>query len=144
MDTLSLLRQRYAQYDGEAAAAVASAGRFGGLFGMGPDPRTDPCHEKFYDDIGLLTEDFLAAKPDPDEAAAVVRFLLEAPEVRRESPAYWFCYAALGHARPIIPLLCQTQRSELAAWFRRTYPRLRRAPVQQEVYRLLCGKGPCR
>lgn len=141
MDTLSLLRQRYMQYDEEAAAAVQAAGRFGGLLGMGPDPRSDPCHEKFYDDVGYLTEDFLASDPAPDEAEAVVRFLLEAPESRRESSAFWFCYAAQGHARPLIPLLDYQARQALAAWYRRAYPRLRRAPVQQEVYRLLCGKG---
>lgn len=134
---LKKLEAIYSGYEETVAAVYRKAKPTDGIFGWGEDPKKDPCHMAFYENVEKWAEDFLAAQPDREAVFRAVKFLLEAPEKYRQSPCFWFMYAAQGLSRELILLLGKEQCAALLAYYDKTYPKRDRMPVQKEVYRLL-------
>lgn len=137
MERIAALKSRYAQYEQEAREVKKNAPPFAGFWGWGDDPRNDPCHARFYEDVGAWTANLAASRPDGAVVYEAARWLLLAPAECGEKEARWFQYAAQGHCKLLIPLLSREQCGALADLFDQYYPRRERLPVQTELYKLL-------
>lgn len=137
MEKLQQLKDIYQKYVEEVAKVYKDAKPMDGLFGWGDDPRKDPCHMRFYEDVEKWAKAFGAETLTRDRAYEAVRFILETPAAYREKNCFWFMYAAQGHARELIPLLDRTQCALLRDFYDDAYPKRDRMPVQKDVYKLL-------
>ena len=137
MEMVQKLKERYEAYLGDLAKVYANAKPVDGLFGWGDDPRKDPCHMRFYEDVEQWAKTFVAAGPAQPEVYEAVRFILEIPAAHREEHSFWFMYAAQGFTREMIPMLHSGQCAQLREFYDEAYPKRDRMPVQKEVYKLL-------
>ncbi len=137
MEMVQTLKERYEAYIQEVAQVMANAKPTDGLFGWGDDPRRDPCHMRFYEDVEKWTQVFLASSPDQTRVYEAAKFILETPDAHREKASFWFLFAAQGMTRGMIPMLSQAQCAALRELYDDRYPRRERMPVQKEVYKLL-------
>ena len=55
--------------------------------------------------------------------------------------AYPMLEAVQGHALVLVPHLEPQRARELAYWYGRQYPRVRRLPIQQKLYQALEKRG---
>jgi hypothetical protein len=135
---IEVLKNHCDRYLADAREAREKAGLCDGLFGMGKDPRKDPCHERFYRTVESWTAEFLKQEPAAQQQAAAAAWILKAADEHRdETDVYWYLYAAQVHALPIIAKLEQGSAKELLQWYDRAYPARERMPVQDQVYRAL-------
>ena len=134
---LTSLEAIYTNYVETLTKVRKSARMFDGFFGLGKDPKKDPCHQAFYDAVGVWVEEFIAAEHTQEQVLAVALFLVEKPVPYRERECYWFMFAAQGHMKPIIPLLskesCQTVHDRLEG----CYKKYDRMPLQKELLKTL-------
>lgn len=137
MEMLQQLKDIYVSYTEELAKVVKEAGPMDGLFGWGDDPRKDPCHMRFYENVEQWVGTFLAAAPVQTDVFHAVRYILETPAEYRGKSCFWFMYAAQGLTRELIPMLTPQQCAQLRGFYDEAYPRRDRMPVQKEVYKLL-------
>lgn len=137
MEFLNQLKEYYEKYDAKALKVKQETKGFGGILGMGEDPRNHPCHVEFYEGVEQMVREFLASGPVSAEVAAAARFILEAANVRREAQSYWFTYAAQGHVIPMIPYMNAADCKALADWYDGVYTKLERMPIQRELYKKL-------
>ena len=122
----------------EAVDSMTSRLRPGdGVLGMGRDPRRDPCHMAFYEEVGETVARFQATEPEAGEVVQAVRFLLTLGQGDRRPLVRPMLEAAQGHALPLIPLLEPGQAEELAHWYGASYPGRQRLPIQERVLRAL-------
>lgn len=112
---------------------------FAGILGMGDDPRKKEYHMEFYECVGQWVEAFLRTQPTPQETAEVVRWILGAAGVNRNSPAYWFLFVTQSHVSPLVPLLEQEECRRIVDWYGTEYSSRERLPAQEEIYKLLCS-----
>ncbi|MCD7708976.1 MAG: hypothetical protein LUI02_03780 [Clostridiales bacterium] len=109
-----------------------------GLLGFGRGPKDDPGHMKFYDDAKALAETLAATEPSPEIAAEAVEFILHAEEENQKYDlAVWMLMAAQGIAIPLIPYLKPEDAARIRDWYGRRYPRHKRLPIQNEVFKAL-------
>lgn len=136
---LSQLEQIYRTYDRELAEANRKSSIFAGIFGQGTldDPRNAPCNKAFYESTGQWVKEFAQTNPAQEEILAVWRFLMDAAANRVNKPTYWYILVAQGYVRELIPLLEEGNRAILAKEFDNLYPKRRRLPLQEELYRML-------
>lgn len=144
METVQQLRERYEKYIQDVENLYRQAKPTDGLFGMGDDPRRDPCHMRFYEDVEQWTKAFLTGEPRQEAVFDAVRFMLETPAQYRQEHSFWFLFAAQGLTRALIPRLTGAQCTALRGSYDERYPRRDRMPVQKEVYRLLKKGADCR
>ncbi len=141
MDTTAIMNEIqdcYQNYPGFCREIIRKATPGAGIFGFGNGPKTHPGHEEFYNRVGTLVQKFLSMSPSEEQVCSLTALVLfSADENRSETLAYWFLYAAQGHARQLIPLLPQGEAASLLQRYDRVYPKRDRYPVQEEVYRLL-------
>ena len=134
---LQKMKDRDETYIQDVKKVYKDAKPMDGLFGWGDDPRKDPCHMRFYEDMEQWTREFLAAAPEREDVYEAVRFILETPAEHRSSHCFWFMYAAQGMTREMIPRLTAEQCAGLRESYDGHYPKRDRMPVQNEVYKLL-------
>lgn len=134
---LQQLQSIYETYIAECTNVIENASPTDGLFGMGSDPRKDPCHTRFYENVDQWVQAFLKENPDEEGAYQAVRWILNAPADHIGEPVYWFMFAAHGHCRALIPLLSREHCAELRELYDDRYPKRERMPVQAEIYKLL-------
>lgn len=142
---IEILKNHCSRYLAEAQEARGKAGLCDGLFGMGKDPRKDPCHERFYRAVESWTDEFLKQETTAQQRAAAAAWILKAADEHRgEMDVFWYLYAAQAHAIPIIEKLEQEAAKELLIWYDRAHPARERMPVHDRVYRALkkaAGQG---
>lgn len=131
------LKDIYRRYDEEIHKVKAKAKPTDGLFGMGDDPRKDPCHMHFYEGVEQWVQDFLKTAPDAKDALEAARVIIEAPAAHRDGPTYWFEFAAHGLSVDLIACLDAAGCKELKAFYDENYLKRDRMPVQDQVYKLL-------
>ena len=132
------LKNRYEQYLAEAEKARKKAGLCDGLFGMGNDPRKAPCHDAFYEYVAGWVQEFLAQDPTAQDCAAAVEWIVKLAAAHWEQKdTFGYLYAIHGHIIPLIPRLDRDAAKELASWYEGAYPRRKRMPVQDQVFKAL-------
>lgn len=141
MEQLQQLAKLYEDYRLKVIEIRKKARFFDGVFGLGDDPKKDPCHEAFYQAVKEWIDAFAAGSPTPEEANAVVSFLLETPAHNRESESYWFMYAVMVFMDPLIPYLNKADAKALAKRMNFLFPRYDRMPVHQVSYKKLLDAG---
>lgn len=137
MKELEELKALYEEYFRNAEKARKRASLFGGVFGLGEDPRRHPCHEDFFETLGEWTEQLESVNPEPEIVREVVKWILEAPLEHGSKDTFWILYVAHGHIKSLIPLLNDQDRKAFAQWYDEKIPKRDRLPVQAEVYKLL-------
>ncbi len=137
MEMVQKLRDRYDRYRADLEKVYAGKKPGDGLFGWGDDPKRDPCHMGFYEDVQGWVKEFAAAGPSQEAVFEAVRFMLETPHLHREQHCFWFMFAAQGLTRELIPLLGKDQCARLRDLYDSLFPRRERMPVQKDVYKLL-------
>lgn len=138
---METLRQIYADYLAEADRVRKNASVFAGIFGLGDDPRKNPCHEAFYHNVEKWMEEFVASAPGQELAGEAASFLLEEPRKNAQKEGYWFLYVCVGFIRDLIPFLTTENCEALAERMNTLYPRRERMPVQQETFKMLQKAG---
>lgn len=135
MSYLEQLEQLIADYKVFCVEVKKSYGGFSGLFGFGSDPKRDSGHMQFYNDVAKLAEEIPSDDP---ELAAFTSLLLKATDgVSESSMAYGFLEVIQKHAIPLIPFIKPDERKELLEYYSRRYPKYRRLPVQNDVFKEL-------
>lgn len=141
MEFYHALEARCAEYLRQTEILIKKAKPTDGLMGLIAGPKSDSCHEFFYEDVGELSRKLLESGPSGEELYAFTRLLITAAQEHRDNDlAYWFLYAMQGHAIPLIPLLRSEERAELLAYYNAHYPKIERMPVQKQVAKLLAKK----
>ena len=138
---METLKKLYADYLEEAYNVRKKASVFAGLFGLGDDPKKNPCHETFYENACQWVAELLAAGPAEGQAAEVARFMLEEPKQYEGKEGFWFLYVCIGLIRELVPYLSKDECAQLAKRMNELYPRRDRMPVQQEVFKMLQKAG---
>lgn len=127
------------EYDKALEKVAARLKPGDGILGFGNDPKRAPCHMEFYEAMG---EAVAAALAEEADAQAMAQFLLElAGSKGHYQMAYPMLEAVQGHALALVPHLEPAKARELAYWYGRQYPRVRRLPVQQKLYMALEKRG---
>lgn len=129
----------YQTYDRELAEANRKASIFAGIFGQNSidDPRYAPCNKAFYENTGNWVNQFAASDPEQEDMVQVCRFLMEAASKRLNTPTYWYTLVAQGYMKELIPQLTPESCRLLAKEYEALYPKRRRLPLQEDVYRML-------
>lgn len=124
-------------YGEELEAAGKKRKAASGIFGFGPKPGDDPCHEKADRAVQTLLEQ-LAGENDPETAGQVVDGLFRA-EAERKWPAdaQIMMIALQRHALPLLEQLPPEKKRELQAWYEKRYKRSQRLPLQKTILKLL-------
>lgn len=133
---LDAIKERYAAYEQAAKEARREASPLDGAFGIGDDPKKDPCHKQFYKDIEGMSQSF-----PRDEAAQIVRWMLEYPAKHRGEDTYWFTYAAQKFTLPLVPALDVAEARMLLTLLKDNYPQQDWLPVQKDVAAALKKQG---
>ena len=139
LETVQQLEAIYTKYQQDLKKVYKEAKPMDGLFGWGDDPRKDPCHMRFYEDVEQWTGAF--SSREPEEVYPVVRFMMTFPAEHRQEHCFWFTFAAQGLARDLIPAMTADQCRQLREYYDEAYPRRERMPVQKEIYKLLKKHG---
>ena len=125
----------------EYARTVAELGKnrkwLDGIFGLGSHPGDAPCHEALDKQVEALC---LEVGPSLQEAE-LKEFLLTVWQAaaRWQGPEYarLMLVAIQRHTEGLIPALAPGDRAELAEWYRKTWPRRRRLPIQEKILKAL-------
>lgn len=141
MERVAALQELYQNYNAEATKVRKSASWFDGIFGMGNDPRKHYCHDAFYENAGKWTQAFVASNPSAEIALAAATWILEAPAKNRNTEGYWYMFAAMAYADPLVPLLRKEDCKTLTKLLDDLYPKVERMPVQQNLYKKLIKAG---
>ena len=137
MEQLQKIYDRYIQ---ELTAVKKAASPLADVFGSG-GTKNHPCHTIFYKDLGEWVEAFLSADPAEEAVFSAAAYILSAAAPQRKKPAYWYCFAAQGYLKQLIPLLSDEHCAILRQNFDELYSEQERLPLNQEIYDLLCRRG---
>lgn len=134
---LTQLKTLYTDYAAAVAEVRKKARLFDGLFGLGKDPRNDPCHDAFFQAVGKWVEDFLAAGPEQAQLMEAALCILETPKAYDGQECYWFMFAAHGHLKPMVGMLSGENCAILASRMEALYSKRDRMPLQKELLKTL-------
>ena len=127
------LQKLYEAYIEKAETLEKNRGIGDGLFGLGKKPADDPCHDRFAEDLeAFLTR--VKSDADEEETAWILRWIYEVPEKHREPLSlYWMLLAVHGLTRGLVETLSPADAGEIAARYRKQYPRRSLLPVQKAL-----------
>ena len=134
---LTSLEAIYTNYRQTLLEVRKKAKLFDGFFGLGKDPKKDPCHEAFYEAVGAWVADFVATEPSQGDILAVSEFLVRHPLQYRDKECYWFMFAAHGHLKPLIPLMDKATSLAVHNCLETSYGKADRMPLQKELLKTL-------
>lgn len=141
MQTVTQLQGLYEDYHQQVKKVRRAARAFDGIFGLGNDPRNDPCHEAFYRSVGTWVEELIAAGPDQAQLMEAAVWIVEGPSAYKDQESYWYMFVCHGYLKPLIPLLSSENCRILQARFEEMYPKRERMPLQKEILKLLSRAG---
>lgn len=124
------------QYYFEESAQVFRNAKIGdGLFGMGDDPKKNPCHQRFYDNMEQLMKECSAGNMTSKQTGEVVFALLTAEDRHKDQneTVKWMLMATQGLSLPMIPRMEAAEAASLLKWYSGYYSFLERFPMQRKV-----------
>lgn len=104
---------------------------------LGLQAENHPNHAAFYEAVGEWARNYASAQADHAQTAAVVRLLLFSAAEHQGSQAEWYLIAIQNYAKDLIGELSGEEKTQLAQEYREKYPKGRRLPLQNEIYKLL-------
>jgi len=105
-----------------------------GLLGFGRRPDTDPCHDRFLEQLEPSITAISKDAPSSEVALAILRFIFEAPIAHKDNKqAYWMLLAVHGLTDKLIGFLSPEDSAGLTAWYGDAYPKHVRLPVQNAI-----------
>lgn len=105
-----------------------------GLLGFGKRPDSDPCHDRFAEELKKALDTFTAGAPASETVRRVLRYVYEKPLFHRDNNlAYWMLLAVHGLTEKLVPLLSEEDAAELTAWYTKAYPKRVLLPVQKRL-----------
>lgn len=110
-----------------------------GLFGLGNDPKKDPCHMAYYEAIAATlshVESQPLAEGELDEIVSCV-LRMDKEHAQQSEMVRLMLQAVQGLTLPLIPRLSRDCAQELGDWYAHAYPRQSRMPNQSKVLRAL-------
>ena len=132
------VRDIYTGYIAAAAKAEARSKPTDGIFGIGRDARSAPCHEDFYYALSEKLDQYAREGISPSEADAIVDLMLTAPaEHRAEKLVFPMMFAAAGLAEKLAGFLAPGDAERLALAFDGNFPKLERMPAQEKLLKAL-------
>jgi len=125
------------EYDAAVQEVQKNRKFFDGLLGMGTHPGSAACHDTMDRRVAEICGQ-AAESADAGEKAELVWAVFQA-EGSWKGPEYarLMLAAIQRHTLPLISGLEETDRKELAEWYRKTYPRHKRLPMQEQVLKAL-------
>lgn len=132
MTLLEELQSLYAGYLIKAQQLERERKPADGLLGMGNGPASDPCHDRFAQELESLLRrmDSLPSS----ELFQALSWIYNAPLSHRDIPtAYWMLQAVHGLTVPLIPRLSPEDARALRMQYQEAYPRWERLPAQKQV-----------
>jgi len=139
---LTELQTIYSAYEEALGKARRKANLFSGLFGQGSldDPRGNPCNQEFYEKTGAWVAAFAATDAAEEQVLEVSRFILNGA-LDPKAPTYWYCLVAQGYVQQLIPKLSAESCAALRAEYDKNYPKKKRLPIQEQLYKSLSEKA---
>lgn len=132
METLATVRARYESYLHTVAELRGEKGPYRDLLGFGGGVKSDRCHAAFIEELTAALS--APEQAEAGELPAIVSYVLHAPETyERDGLLCWTFIAAQQAVLPLIGSLEPAQAAELAGWYGRAFPRVKRAPVQDKL-----------
>ena len=131
------LSQIYETYVTQLKTVLQNKSTFDGLWGFGNDPKKDPCHMKFYDDVSAYIDGLLQRETGEEEAFAAADLIIRKPLQHEDQDVYWCMVAVHGPCAKLVPLLSKEHCALLRDFYDASYLRRNRLPVQQELYKQL-------
>jgi len=138
---LEQIRSRYETYIQKIANVREKTPIFAGFLGFGNDPRDNPCNEEFYEDVDAMIDEYIKTAPDAHAAEEIVRWMLAAPQGYEQHLCYWYLFAAQGICRKLVPFLTPADSAAIAQWYNGLFPKKKRFPAQEELYKALVRRG---
>ena len=138
MGYMESLKELYSDYARDVEAQEKTRRPTEGMLGIGRKPGEDPCHERFFNRLGALTEEMARDGVSGDELAETAKMILtEEKRTALPSYAHWMLLAAHRHVLPLIPHLTPDAAGRLLSEYESAYPRFRRLPMQKEIIKAL-------
>lgn len=132
------LEKCYSDYIVFANKNVRNASVGDGLLGMGKSPTDAAGHDVFFEKVEEITDRFVAQKDCHEFAFDFAKIILtHAATVNESDPSYWYMFASHVHAQKVIGLISTEKRHELAILYNQLYPKNKRLPVQNKIYKAL-------
>ena len=134
----SILKNLTEDYLSHVQELISAAPPGAGLLGFGSSPKTDACHQQYYDAMEKAVSDLVSSSPGQPEARDAVEFLLTAYD-RYEAPgtARLMLIPIQRLSIPLIPFLSAGDRAALCKAYEKSVPRRQRLPVQKQVLKAL-------
>lgn len=104
---------------------------------LGLQVEQSPKHAAFYEAVGEWAKTFAAGQPEHEQMVAAARLLLFSAGEHLGSEAEWYLIAIQNYAKDLIGELSGEEKTQLAQEYREKYPKGRRLPLQNEIYKLL-------
>jgi len=133
----SQLNEIYEQYIHQVKTILQKASTFDGLWGFGNDPKKDPCHMKFYEDVEGYIDRLVQSGPEEAVALQAAKLIIRTPLQHEGQAVYWCMIAVHGPCKKLVPLISPASCAELRNFYDEAYLRRNRLPVQQELYKAL-------
>lgn len=142
MDIVPRLESLFTNYLEQADTLKSDKNRFasvlGWLFGSHCGPGDKDLNPEFYDAVSACLKEFQSEPFAPEDAVAVVTFVLRISADNAENPvAKWTMVGVQGLLTPLVPSLPPENAVELADWYKKQYPRHKRFPVQEDLLKAL-------
>jgi hypothetical protein len=138
MQYILKIRQLYDEYLSDTARLQAAMKATDGMLGLGRRPDSDPCHERFMEQLGAALDAMAFGAPSSADTAEVLRFMVEKPSAYRgNSLVYIMLLAVHGMAASLIPFLSPPDAAALSARYVEEYPKNTWLPAQKKIATLL-------
>ena len=134
---LQQLQEIYEAYVTHMKSVLQKTGTFDGRWGFGNDPKKDPGHMKFYEDVDHYIDELLQAAPAEEQAFQAAEWIIQTPPKYEKKAVYWCMLAVHGPCKKLVPLLSREHCALLRDFYDAVYLRRNRLPVQEELYKAL-------
>jgi hypothetical protein len=147
MDITTKLESLYTPYLDEAdtlkRGGNKSASLFKRIFGIKHNPGDKDLNPNFYYAVTACLEEFQSEPYTPEDALAVVEYVLHAAASNTDNPIASFALIQVqGLLTPLVSSLPPEKAANLADWYKKQYPYRNRFPVQENLLKALktCSK----
>lgn len=137
MEMLEQLKTLFQDYILFAQELRANTSPMKMAMGFGAEEHGHPGHKKFYDSVAQWVDTFLAGVPSEDEVVAALDVILFSAAEYPKKAAYWYFVAVQSHGSALIPLLSDDAREKMRERYNVCYPKSKRLPAQEDIFRLL-------